>query len=211
MNGIGHIDDLAELYALGTLDQAERERVDAHAQACDVCAARLGEAEAAVAQLVDDAAPPHSLDKRMRVALVRNPAPRWLGALVAAAFVAGLLPSAWLWQAMHARSAFDADRRTAIVAMLHSHFTHAPFTALASEAPKAKVLFARGARWCYIVAQTRRAYDVRAESAGRSTDLGALHVSGDAAELFVPDTDARTLVLLDGTRAVARVTLPYRR
>jgi anti-sigma-K factor RskA len=210
MNALYHIDELAELYALGTLEDAERERVDAHVQTCNRCAARVGEAEAVVAAMVPDVEPPHSLDDRVRAVLTPQRGERWLGPLLAAAFVLGLLPSAWFFQTLHTRSAFDEDRRNAIVAMLHSHFTHAQFSAITPDAPKAKVIFARGGSWCYIVAQTAKAYDVHAERAGRSIDLGTLRVSGDAAELFVPQTDAQALLLLDGSRPVARARLPDR-
>ncbi|HLI95820.1 MAG TPA: zf-HC2 domain-containing protein [Candidatus Baltobacteraceae bacterium] len=211
MSVVEHVGELAELYALGTLSDAQRARVDVHVNACEECAARIGEAEAVVAALVADVTPPRTLDARMRSAIQTPRSSWWIGALAAAAFVLGLLPSAWLWQSSQSRNAADQNRRSAIVAMLHSHFTHAQFVGLASDAPKAKALFARGKTWCYVVAQTNKAYDVRAESGARSSDLGRLHVSGDTAELFVPSTDAQALVLLDGARPVARVTLPYRR
>jgi hypothetical protein len=211
MSVLEHIDELAELYALGSLDETQRERVDAHAAACALCAARIGEAEAAVAAMVRAVEPPRSLDKRMRATFAWGANWRWAGPLVAAAFVLALLPSVWLWQTQRANAPFDRDRRTAIVAMLHSHFTHTAFVPLAADAPKAKVLFARGSAWCYVVAQTRKPYEVRASSGGRYVKLGTLYVSGDAAELFVARTGARTLELYDGSRPVARATLPYRR
>ncbi len=45
---MNHIDDLVELYALGSLDELERRRVDAHAITCATCAHALGDAEAVV-------------------------------------------------------------------------------------------------------------------------------------------------------------------
>jgi len=208
MSAPQHIDDLAELYALGMLSDAERDALDGHIAACEPCAKRVGDAEAVVASLVIEAEPPRSLDARVRRAVASRPAVARLGPLIAAAFILGLLPSLWLLHAVQVRSAFDDDRRAAIVAMLHSHFTHAQFVSIAPDAPRAKVIFARGGAWCYVVAQTRKAYRVQAQTAGRATDLGTLRVSGDTAELFVPHTDAGALVLLDGTRAVARAAVP---
>ena len=47
-----HFDEELEHYALGLLEPEERDRIDEHVRACDVCAERLGRAEAAVAALV---------------------------------------------------------------------------------------------------------------------------------------------------------------
>lgn len=209
MNTHEHIDELAELYALGALDEAERATVDLHAKSCAVCAARLGNAEAMIAETIEKHAPSGTLDVRVHKAFAprRRTAPPW-GALAAAAFLLGLLPGLLFAAFYHPRAPFESDRDRAIVAMVNSHFLHAQFTALAPDAPKAKVIYGRGKPWRLFVAQTKRPYTVRAEAAAGGTSLGVLHVSGDAAELFVPSSNARTFVLLDGTRRVARVTLP---
>ncbi|HKU66309.1 MAG TPA: hypothetical protein VJP85_00890 [Candidatus Baltobacteraceae bacterium] len=210
MNTHEHIDELAELHALGVLDDTERASVDAHVRSCGVCAKRVGEAEALIAGTIEEREPPPTLDVRVRNAFTQRSAvapPRW-GALVAAAFVIGLLPGL-LFAALYRPAApFQSDRDRAVAAMVNSHFSHAQFAALAPGAPKAKVLYGRKAPWRFFIAQTTRAYTVGAQTATGVIVLGALHVSGDAAELFVPDTSARSFVLLDGTRAVARVTLP---
>ncbi|HET9096655.1 MAG TPA: zf-HC2 domain-containing protein [Candidatus Baltobacteraceae bacterium] len=208
MNTHEHIDELAELYALGALDDAERARVDLHARSCTDCATRLGEAERFISETIADVEPPLALDRRMRASFAPRRAwnLRW-GALVAAAFVLGLLPGAIFGVVQHRQSpAFDSDR--AISALVNSHFAHVQFTPLAADAPKAKVLYGRGKPWRYFIAQTNRPYTVEAESEKGASVLGALHVSGGAAELFVPATSARSFVLLDGTRAVSRVKLP---
>lgn len=209
MNTHEHIGELAELYAIGALDDAERAGVDAHAQSCVECAKRLGEAESLIAETIVEREPPPQLDARVRKAFVARTAtpPRW-GALVAAAFVIGLLPGL-LFAALYRPAApFQADRDRAIAAMVNSHFSHAPFIAVSPDAPKAKVLYARTARWRFIVAQTTHAYTVEAQDASGTAVLGTLHVSGNAAELFVPSTSARKFVLLDGARPVAQVQIP---
>ena len=50
---MNHIDQEAELYALGMLDDDERARVDEHLTTCEACTVRVGEAESAVAALID--------------------------------------------------------------------------------------------------------------------------------------------------------------
>lgn len=203
-----HIGELAELYALGTLDDSERARVDSHVRSCGECARRLGEAETSIAGTMPELEPSPQLDRRIRAAFApRTPALR-LGPLIAAAFVLGLLPGAIFGVLHRTASPFESDRDSAIAAMVNSHFLHAQFTPLAPDAPKAKVLYGRGKPWRFFVAQTNHAYAVRALDAGGASDLGTLHVSGDAAELFVPNSGAHTFVLLDGSRPVARVHLP---
>ncbi len=209
MNTHEHIDELAELYALGVLDDAERASVDAHVRSCTQCASRLGEAETLIADTIEEREPSSRLDVHIRKAFTARTAfPQRWGALVAAAFVIGLLPGL-LFAALYRPAApFQTDRDRAIAAMVNSHFLHAQFTALAPGAPKAKVLYGRAEPWRFFVAQTTHAYTVAAQNANGGSVLGTLHVSGDAAELFVPDANARTFLLLDGTKPVARVTLP---
>lgn len=199
MNTDEHIDELAELYALGALDDATRERVDRHTRTCTKCAARVGEAENFIAQTIPEREPTPALDRRVGAAFapVRRSSP-WWGALVAAAFVAGLLLP------YRPPSSFDADRDRAIPALVNSHFLHAQFTPLVADAPKAKVIYGRSAPWRFFIVQTNRAYMVRTQN---GTALGTLHVSGYAAELFVPNDAGRSYVLLDGARPVASVRL----
>ncbi|MBD5605730.1 MAG: zf-HC2 domain-containing protein [Candidatus Eremiobacteraeota bacterium] len=46
-----HIDDDAELYALGALETSERDAVDAHLATCDACTRRVADAERTVGAL----------------------------------------------------------------------------------------------------------------------------------------------------------------
>ena len=207
----GHVADLAELYAIGSLDERERDRVDAHVRECQACAADIGAAEEAVAALITERAPAPTLDARMHRAFAPPRTTRFWSALAAAAFVAGLLPSIWFWSAARNSAAFTSDREQAVHAMVGSHFAHAQFAGLAPDAPKAKVIYARTGAWRFIVVDAGRAYTVAAQSNAGTIRLGQLHVQGATAELFLPNAPAaRTLLLLDGTRPVARATLPYR-
>lgn len=207
-----HIGELAESYALGTLSTQERTQVDWHVRQCTECAARVGAAEETVAALVLEREPSPQLDARVQKAFTRAPKRSGLAALVAAAFILGLLPAFALWPRLSRDAQFASDRQSATVAMVNSHFSHAPFVSSAHGALKAKVLFSRNADWLFIVAQTNRAYTVRAEQNGKAVTLGTLRVSGDAAELFLPHVNgARVLWLQDGGRIAGRVTLPYRR
>lgn len=201
MNAHEHIGELAELYALGALNDVERAGVDRHVRSCAECAARVGDAERLVADTIAEREPPAQLDRRVRATLAprRAPALMWaaFAAAIAAAFVIGLF--------VQRPQPFEADRDRALVAMVGSHFLHAQFTLLATDAPQAKVIYGRGKPWRFFIAQTTRAYVVRTQS---GVVLGAMHVSGDAAELFVANTTARTFELFDGSRPVAKVTLP---
>lgn len=213
MSSSEHIDDLAELYALGSLEEAELAAVDEHARSCRDCAQRLGEAEGAVAQLVSERAPSSQLDRRVHASLARDsrPSRRWMP-LVAAAFIVGLLPSLGFWMGGRESRGSDADRQSAIRAMVSSHFAHSPFTPLQPDSPKAKILYARGAPWVYVLAQTRRPLALGAQLHGVVRPLGALHVDGDTAELFLADVPAvQAFVLLDGSRVIARAVVTQRR
>ncbi len=209
MTADDHIGERAEIYALGALDDPERAAVDAHVRTCATCAARLGEAEAFIAQTVIERSPSAALDRRVHAAFVpRSSSVRALAPLVAAAFVLGLLPSLWFGFVQRPAAPFDADHDRAVAALVTSHFLHAQFRPLAPDAPKAKLIYGRTAPWRFFVAQTTHPYAVEERDASGTVLLGRLHISGDAAELFVAKTSARTFLLTEGGRPVARVTIP---
>jgi Putative zinc-finger len=206
-----HIDELAELYALGTLDEEERALVDAHALECTSCAARLGEAESTIASMERSAPVPASLDRRMSGVFARRRAFAVPGALAAAALIVGLLLSGWSLQLLRSAQAFDTDRQQAVVAMVLGHFAHAQFQSVAVDAPKAKLIYARNGAWVFAVAQTSRALSLRASTPHGEVALGTLHVQGNAAELFVAQPPAAgVFALYDGNREIGRVTLSRR-
>jgi hypothetical protein len=138
MNGMGrHLDDDAELYALGLLEAAERDRVDEHVRDCAACAERLGRAEGAVAALVErtQGAP-------------RRRLPTWPTAVAAAL---ALTTSALLGHDLGLQRALADDGRM-LDAMVTSHFTHVPFSDPAGGAYPAKVVYDQHGRWMEIIA-----------------------------------------------------------
>lgn len=206
-----HIDELAELYALGTLDEEERLRVDAHALDCTACAQRLGEAESTIAAIERSVPAPASLDRRMSGVFARRRGVRFPAALAAAALIVGLLLSAWALRLVRSTIAFDADRQQAVVAMVSGHFAHAQFQAATPDSPKAKLIYARNGDWVFAVAQTSRPLSLHAVTREGEVALGTLRVEGSAAELFVPrPPPASVFALYDGNREIGRVTLPRR-
>lgn len=213
MNNAGmHIDENAELYALGTLSDSERAAVDAHVATCASCAQRVGEAEETVAALsVRQTAVPSQLDRRVRASFASRSFSRSLYPLVAAALILGLLPSALLWQRDRGLYAMDATRQQAAAAMVNSHFLHAPFTRIAPGAPAAKAIFARTGAWLYVIATTNQDYTVAVNDHGTRRDLGVLKGTGTERELFVSHPPrVKEVYLFDGTRAVARAAIATR-
>lgn len=141
---VTHLDDLAELYALGMLEPHERERVDAHVRECDPCVARLARAEATMAALVDA-----TLARPARAAAPRRPpALAWISA-VAAAFVIATV--GLTQQNLALRSDVRADG-TMLDAMVRSHFAHAQFVAPGGTPIAAKVVYERHGRWYRVLA-----------------------------------------------------------
>lgn len=202
-----HIGEDAELYALGALTGEERRAVDEHVRTCDLCAAELGQAEAAVAAAIVPSEPPLSLDRRMRTAFAAPLPWRRIAPLLAACFVLGLLPLFALLPGHRDTSQHDR----AVAALVNSHFAHVAFTAVTPDAPKAKLLYGRGVTgWRLIVAQTAHAYGVRGIANGHEVDFGTLQISGASGELFVPQTPVRVFELYDGNREVSRSVIPGR-
>jgi len=102
-----------------------------------------------------------------------------------------------------------AAPQAALVAMIHSHFNHAQFAAVASaNAPAAKVIYARDRSWLFIVADGSRRYSVYAINGARVTRLGDLQPQGATSTLYVahaPTADA--VELREGSTVVERAAL----
>ncbi len=131
-----HIGEDAEAYALGLLDAAERERVDEHVAACGDCLRRLGEAEGAVASLVDATSPLHVQPKPWIYAAVAG-----LGLALAAAVVT----------ALGLQNALSADG-TLLAWMSTNHFAHVQFHTPAGRPIDVKVVYERRGGWYSIIA-----------------------------------------------------------
>lgn len=200
-----HLEESAELYALGALPDDERAAADTHLAECDACARRVGEAEQTVAAMVQpDSSFSPQLDRRMRGSFIQRGSWRAWYPFVAAAFILGLLPSLVLLQRNQNFEAADANRAQALSAMVHSHFLHAPFVKLAPDAPAAKAIFARNGSWLYVIANSGK--DLTLMSGGRV--LGTVTGSGDERTLFVAHPPRSTEIYLsDGSRKLARAAI----
>lgn len=183
-----HVEENAELYALGALGELEQARVERHARGCDVCAKRLGEAEATVLRLIEgeeSRGESAELDRRIRFTRPQNQAPAWIAAL-AAAFVIGLLP--WVVTSLRERDAIDSahQQQLAMRAMLAGHFVHAPFVARVPGAPAAKVVYAREGGWLYvIVAPGSDPLDVVVVSGATLTKVASLPAARAVRSAFI--------------------------
>ena len=207
-----HLDDEAELYPLGLLDDEERSRVELHVASCDVCARRVQQAEAAALSLasqLSDAAPSERLKHRISgiaYGTRRPPAFEQRFALAAAAVVA-LCILALGWQTLSLRS-HVSEQSTIMAAIVHSHFNHVAMTPLSAQPVSAKILYARDRSWIYIVAdKPGGALVASAQTPAGERDLGDLSSAGDSAWLFVRPRETILSVRLvrDGT-VVAKVT-----
>lgn len=204
-----HIDALAELYALGSLNDLERQQVDAHVRWCDECATRLGAAEKTVSALiVVNDAPSAQLDRRVVASLQRRAlgAPRYFYPLAAAMLLIAILPSTILGLKYRDAVAFQAQQAAAQHAMVNSHFVHAPFTPVTPDAPHAKVISARDRSWFFVLADTSKPLGVAVKTPTALQKLGTLVVSGGEGSLFVTKPPGGPVVLLDGSRIVARAS-----
>ncbi len=143
-----HIDDTAELYALGMLDESERERVDAHVRDCVPCLERLGRAEATVAAMAEA-----NIEKFAPVvdlaAHRRRSVPAWAGYAAAAVFA---ISTGVLAQQNHVLSGAVHSDGLMLGAMVRSHFAHAQFSSPSGTPLEAKVIYERHGQWYDIVA-----------------------------------------------------------
>jgi len=196
MNNVtSHIDDDADLYALGALDADERATVDRHLATCSACRARVGEAEATVHALAleyHEIVPPVALDRRISQRFERR-APAYWWTAVAAALLIGLLPSVPLVLEHTAQQHANTQRDAAAIALLNSHFAHAQFVAIgASGLPSSKVIFARNRDWMYVMVSGSHAYDVEGVlQNGSAVPLGVTVPTGSTtSQLFLQHAPA---------------------
>jgi hypothetical protein len=200
-----HIGELAELYAIGALDEADRARVDAHVAVCPVCLRRVGEAEETLLALeagVVTQVPPRRRELRLANAESKLATLVRVGAALAAGIAIGVLTMVPAYQR-------SREAQPALVAMVQSHFEHAPFVPVGNgTAPPAKAIYARDRSWLFIIVRGAKTYAVDAVSGSTSRQLGVLHPSGLTSTLFV---DARvaepTIELREGSRVVERASL----
>lgn len=218
MREIEHVNEDAELYALGTLGALDAARVERHVRTCDECARRVAEAEAAVLCLIeeganDDRAGDDRSQAGRAMLFPHKPAGR-IPAVAAAAAVAAILTFAltMLFAPMRERPAGVADR-PALEAMLAGHFLHAPFVRRVDGAPAAKVIYAREGGWVYVIVSSGpEPLEVVAVTDGRRMQIASLEPSESVRSSFAAFTGrADSVELVYRGVAVATAHLAYPR
>jgi hypothetical protein len=188
-----HIDENAELYALGSLDDLERQRVEAHVANCADCMRRLGEAEETILGLERETAPvPLPLNARAPEFHAPRVARWWMGVVAAAAalIIGYILPHPT------AQTLSDVPQ----VAMLHSHFNHSQFV---GNGPLAKVLYSRDRSWYYVVVEGAHNFSVEGVGASGTATLGTTVPRDGTSELFVrPAQRFSRIELREGSQLV---------
>ena len=210
----GHLNEDAELFPLGVLDEDEARTVERHIAGCAACAARVADAELVAASLAASlpaARPSPRLGRRLQAAL--RPAGdgrRWdLRSLaLAAGFALALAGVAWQTVAVERRTASDD---LALVTIVHSHFKHVTMTPRSAQPVAAKVLYAIDGAWVYIIAdRPMGSLHAVARTANGEADLGELDGSGQTATLLVrPRGRIESLELRRDREPVATATLTY--
>jgi hypothetical protein len=211
VNADGHLGDVAELYALGALDERERRDAERHASHCVQCMRRLAEAERDVAQMAASQAQysvPASLSLRVENALRPRALRPWLA--VAAALAIGFVPAAYFWrqdQAMHATMAVDSQALDRLATAPHRSVA---FSAL-PEGGRAHVMYGRDGSWyVVVVAPAPKALTVAWMHDGRHIALGTAVPLGNVAMLYLPSSHRMDrLALMDGATVVAEAQLAY--
>lgn len=217
-----HIDEFAELYALGSLSELERARVEQHVAQCAPCAADLRRAEGTVAELAQAQAhpahdPPPSLQHRLAKSLAHAPrrgALTWhpFAAAVAAAIVLAFIPT---WVAVDRNSALVAmrqdERALARLASAGTQIDHAQFMSPANRPMNAKVLYGPHGDWYYVVVMhPRPGMQVAYVHDGRMEMLGTVASHGESGTLYLPvNHKMDELALLEGSTVVADAHLVY--
>jgi len=192
-----HIGENAELYAVGALSEDERGAVDAHAAHCPDCLRRLGEAEETVLALEGGLVARSSQRRPQRRApIVRGAVSWWAIPAIAAALIVGMLIP---------RPA--PQQNPAMLAMIHSHFSHAQFIGGAA-APDAKVLYARDRSWYYVIVEGTHRFGVFGRHGGRFAMLGATRPVRGTSELFArPGENFDHLELREGNAVVESASI----
>lgn len=201
-----HLGDLAALYALGALDEAERADVERHVLACDACSRLLAQAQADVTAI--EAArplvePPREL-RAPREAPVRSHASPWLAA--AAAIVIALLPAGYLLHQnamMHEAMTSDEQALARIAASPHRVARFAGMDAA--------VMYGRDGSWyCVVIRGAHAGMNVIWPHDGVQTMLGTASPHGDVALLYLPNSHRmdRLSIQQDG-RIVAQAQLVF--
>ncbi len=209
-----HISDDTALYALGALSDGERAAIDAHVRSCSSCAALLGAAEQDVA-FVASMEPQHEvpvlLGGRIARTLDRRSRPQWQPfAALAAAFVIGLLPSAYFWQQNQSLHSAMSAQSAAIQRVASAPHRMAHFQGM-NDRGSASVMYAPDGSWYVVlVRDVSKSLEVAWMHDGEKTMLGTAEPHDGIAMLYLPQSHRMDqLALMDGARTVAVADLSY--
>lgn len=216
-----HINELAELHALGSLEAFERERVYEHVAQCEPCRLRLEYAEDAVAALAQaQAKPGHQAPPSLQHRLERSIAAPARGLLtwhpfaaaVAAAVILALVPT---WVAVDRNTALLAmrqdERALARLADAGTQIDHAQFMSPSKQPMDAKVLYGPHGDWYYVVVMhPRPGMQVAYVHDGHMEMLGTVAMHGESGTLYLPvNHKMDELALLEDNTVVADAHLVY--
>jgi hypothetical protein len=179
-----HIDQEAELYALSLLDDSERMCLDDHLTECAPCTMLVGNAEGAVAMLID------STQRR-------RPQQRTAWWPIAAAFA--VTAAGLLGQNAVMRGALGTDG-TLLATMVDSHFVHAQFQGPNGVELPAKAIYERHGRWYEILADGTPAWHVvfvRPDGTRDSSAVGFARRGSASIVYLVPSGPVRAIDLED--------------
>lgn len=194
---MNHIDHEAELYALGMLDDDERARIDEHLRTCEPCTVLVGNAEAAVATLID-------------TTQERRPQRRgaWWPPAAAAAFA--IAAGGLLAQNVALHSALGNDGNL-LATMVESHFDHAQFQAPSGTALQAKAIYERHGKWYEILAAGTPAWRVvfvRPDGTRDPAEAGFARRGAAEVVYLAPATPVRSIDLEDAAGHVVGSVRP---
>jgi hypothetical protein len=194
---MNHIDQEAELYALGMLDDEERARVDDHLTSCEPCTVLVGKAEAAVAALID------STQQR------RPQRPRAWVPVVAAAVIA-MAALGLLGQNLLLHGALGNDGAM-LATMVDSHFDHTQFQAPGGAEIAAKAIYERHGKWYEVLADGTPDWHVMFVRPNGTRDRAAADFTRRGAASIVylaPSTPVRAIELEDAAGHVVGSVRP---
>ena len=170
-----HLDDDAELYALGLTERERSDEIEAHLTTCAACCERVAAAESVAASLAAALPPmPAAAAPRQRT---------WWPQLATAAAVVFAATTALEGGLVHGAS--DRVQRTdvALSALASTHFAHTTLTSRPGLV--AKAIYSRDGAWAYIVASGAPAgAHVVLRQGAAQRDLGAMD-DGAPATLFI--------------------------
>lgn len=209
-----HIGERAALYALGALDEAESAAAAAHLRVCAACAKLAGEAERDLETIASletrRQAPPELHERIERVLTPATAHRRFHLAAIAAAFLIGVLPSAYLLEQNRAMHDAMLSERAAMDRLAAAPHRTATFRTR-SVALAANVMYAPDGSWYVILVQgAPQTLQVAWMHDGQRTMLGSATTHGDVAMLYLPKSHRMDrLALMDGPEIVAEASLRY--